>query len=171
MKKLYFLLFLIIPFLFMSCGDPWVDVEVSSCKFNKEIYKLDEDIVFTCSGYFDETHPVTGYSALGITFYKKIDGDGDKDLNFEIIDSGNLDFKISYYNDRVDNSVKETPERSVYYGFTLFDNTILRNYKKKIIFRAKEPGMYRAHICISASKGYPQVNDINLTIPFSVEAK
>ena len=173
MKIIKSLFFFVIPFLFIGCGDPLVDVEITSCKLNKETYKLDEDIVFTCRGCFNESHPVTGYSTLCIGFSKKIYGDDDKDLNFEIIDSGNLNLiKTKHFNDRVDNPEIENPEKSVIYYFKLYDNTVLRNYKKKIVFRANEPGTYSIDIDISAySVSYPNENYDTYTIPFTVEAE
>ena len=94
MKKINFILILVISFAFFGCGERLIDMDVTSCTLDKEVYKLNEDIVFSCNGYFNDCQDLTGDLGIEIIFSKKIDGDAEQKLSFEIIDSGKLNIEI-----------------------------------------------------------------------------
>ena len=173
MKKMNFILIFVTILAFISCGERPIDMRVTSCLFDKTTYKLNEDIIFNCTGEIYNAQTDHGDLGIEIIFSKKIDGDADQKLNIEIIDSGNLNIEIDYYNDREDDPDIENPERSIIFYVELMKNSRLKDFKQKILFRPKESGSYIATVRVMAASPVNTVDgDMELfTIPFTVEAE
>lgn len=172
MTKIKYILIALIPFIFSSCGDPYINMEINSCKLDKESYKTGENIIFTCSGNFDENDFSNGNLNLQIGFYKKIEDNNLNNLTFNIVDSDSLDFDIDYYNDLLNNEETNEPKNYIFFNTHIIENSPLTHFSKKIIFNTNEPGEYNAMICFSASDSkHPYVNDDYYSFQFTITSQ
>ena len=92
----------LIPFLFISCQSPYLDMSGVSGGLNKETYKKGEDIVLTCKGSFrPEDEQDEGSILLSFCIYKVIDGKKDYEnlVAYKIIDYGKMEYKKQWYRD------------------------------------------------------------------------
>lgn len=172
MNKCKLVILIIIPLFFISCGEPCVRMNVTTCNLDKGTYKSNEDIVFVCSGNFDESQGTVGTLSLEIAFCKENESEEPKKLNFEIVDSGDLDFDIEFYDDIEHNNETDVPKTYIYFDTIVYKHLPLESFDKKVVFKTSESGTYNALIRISASSSdHPRVNRHYSTIPFTVEAE
>ncbi len=96
------LMAVLIPFLFLSCESPFVDMSAVSCTLDKETYKKGEDIFLRCRGSFEpKDEQYEGYVRLTFWVFKLIDGEIDSEnyISYQIIDCGKLEYDKNMYSD------------------------------------------------------------------------
>ena len=132
----------LIPFLFISCHDPYLDMSGVSCSLDKETYKKGEDIVLTCKGSFrPEDEQDEGSILLSFCIYKVIDGKKDYEnlVAYKIIDYGKMEYKKQWYRD--------------YHHFRAYIREFSRMtpFKETVTIRIEDEGEYILYFVISAS--------------------
>lgn len=141
--------------IFTSCKEVYLNLENINCTLDKTSYSINENIVLSFSGYFEDD---VGEGNLVVEFsiYKLENGERNlnKTSSFNILDSGNL--------------INEALYKS-YFVALIFKNTTLENFSNKIIINASESGNYQIVVTFSGSTDeYPYVGEKLFTIDFEV---
>lgn len=132
----------LIPFLFISCHDPYLDMSGVSCSLDKETYKKGEDIVLTCKGrFFPEDEQDEGSIHLSFRVFKVLDGkiDYENHIPYKIIDCGKMEYNKREYRD--------------YHHFRAYIREFSRMtpFKETVTIRIEDEGEYILYFVISAS--------------------
>ena len=132
----------LIPFLFISCHDPYLDMSGVSCGLDKETYKKGEEIVLTCKGrFFPEDEQDEGSIHLSFRVFKVLDGkiDYENHIPYKIIDCGKMEYNKQWYRD--------------YHHFRAYIREFSRMtpFKETVTIRIEDEGEYILYFVISAS--------------------
>lgn len=158
------LIFLLTNFIFTSCqiGDG-INLDNINCTLDKNSYSINEDIVLSFNGYFEDD---IGKGSLAIYFqiFKLENGERDKKTipSFNIENIGNL---ITLNNAYLNNAYKDNGEFSAY----IFFNSTIEKFNDKIIMNMQESGNYQIDVII-AGGAYKDVysSEKLFTIDFEV---
>ena len=150
----------LIPLLFISCHDPYLDMSGVSGGLDKETYKKGEDIVLTCKGrFFPEDEQDEGSIHLSFRVFKVLDGkiDYENHIPYKIIDCGKMEYNKREYRD--------------YHHFRAYIREFSRMtpFKETVTIRIEDEGEYILFFGTSAvTSKRPRGGSVDDEFPFKI---
>ncbi len=157
MRKIKYLFLLVMPFLFIGCPSPFLEMNVD-CTIDKNSYKENEPIVLTCSGSFADEDDMGSFS-VDIDAYKIVNGKTD----FKCM--GKINFIESNF--KLDEGVEKNT-----LCISIIDDSKMSPFTGKIKFSIEdEPGEYEVFCwCKGGSENHVYGNSKIFNFPIKITA-
>lgn len=155
MKRKNKIIFMLIPFLFISCKNYFLNMDSVECYLNKNTYSKNEDIIITCSGDLSEYKELGGVGIL-FTLYKIKNGETDNENlpSYTFVDDGKL-------------CNLDDCENGKFHAIIQQDSK-MTNFLEKIKIRIDEPGEYRILLIVDCSCEKHKYTMKNFSYDFTV---
>ena len=138
MHKIKYILFLLISFLFSSCGEIFLDLSDVHYELDKSTYAVNEPITLSYYGSFEDSSAI-GYIKFYFTVSKLNEDEGCKVLKF-------ADDYTPGFVTGVDDG---------HYFDVIKDSEKMTSFREKITFSIDEPGKYNLAIYLTGSTSSP----------------
>ncbi len=135
MHKIKYILFLLIAFLFSSCGEIFLDLSDVHCELDKSTYAVNEPITLSYYGSFEDS------SAIGsLMFYFYVSGEEGIQI-------------LTFYDDYQPGLTTDVDDGSYY--TVIKECEKMTSFEDKIIFSISEVGTYKMVVHFTGSTSEP----------------